>query len=584
MKDLKPNPLRLAESRILIEQLRLIYSGMTVSLWAVFPATFLLVWVLVNQVNRVGLFIWFVAISLSNSCLIFHARSSLAARLTEHDSPVLVRRLVVFVATVGLAWGGLALGVLGNIDLVGNILVTGVLAGILGGFMSLLSPVLLVFVAFSVPLVGLTAVKLWQLNEPAYGVLGVVALVYFGILITNARNSSQAARASIELRFENLDLLHQADAARAEAEKANTAKSKFLAAASHDLRQPIHAQGLFLDVLVRTKLNMQQRELVTRIGAAGGASVAMLNTLLDFSRIEAGAVRPNSRPFRLQQVLNKIEREFEPQADSKRLAYRSRETFLVVHSDPTLLDLILRNLVSNAIRYTSQGGLLVCCRKRGKTVLLEVWDTGVGIDHKSQGEIFRAFHQLGDRDGDKRQGLGLGLSIVRGLCKILGHELTLRSRPQCGSVFRLVLPLAQVMPITMLDTPGDTWLHNDTLMLGVHVLVIDHDDVVLHGMALLLESWGCEVDTAHSIERALVLAQLQAPAILVTDYHLARDRTGAHAIAQIRKLLGTQVPAVMITGDTGPECLQAALQVNVPLLHKPLAPRDLYVEMIQLIC
>lgn len=231
-------------------------------------------------------------------------------------------------------------------------------------------------------------------------------------------------------------------AAKQWSEDANRAKSRFLAAVSHDLRQPIFAQSLFLSTLARTELTSYQREILDNADAAAKSSVTMLNTLLDFSRIEAGVVTPRPQAFRLQPLLNKIEREFWVQAEAKGIRYRSRETSLLVRSDPVLVESILRNLVSNAIRYTERGGLLVACRKREGYAVLEVWDTGIGIAPENQTLIFREFLQLANAEQDRQKGLGLGLAIVDGLARTLGHELSLASRLRRGSVFRLRLPLA----------------------------------------------------------------------------------------------------------------------------------------------
>ncbi len=579
--DLKTKLLQLAENRILVEQLRLIYGNISVSFLPMFPAIFLLAWAISNPDNIAGLIVWASTLSLTTAYAIFDARRNLRRGFSGKEASYQARKLVVSMSIYGAAWGALAFGVLGNTTPVGTIVVICVLAGIQGGMVALLGPMLPVFIAVSIPLVGLTATKLALLGDPAYSAFSVIAVMYVGVLIAQARNSALATHAAIELRFENLELVRQTEAARHDAEQANTAKSKFLAAASHDLRQPIHAQGLFLDVLSRTPLNAQQRELVSNISATSAASADMLNTLLDFSRIEAGVIKPHIQTFLLQSLLNKIEREFVAQADAKGLAYRSRETDFWVQSDPTLIEMVLRNLVSNAIRYTEHGGLLVACRKRGQLAVLEVWDTGMGIAPEQQAEVFKEFHQLGNPERDRRKGLGLGLAIAQGLCKTLGHELNLQSQPQRGSVFRLTLPVAPVTPYAPLSNAAMTTAAapQTDLMHGVHVLVIDDDEAVLSAMAQLLQNWGCDVDTASTIEHALVLAQLQAPEVLISDYRLRSQRTGAEAIAEVRKLLGTAVPALLITGDTAPERLREALSVGVPLLHKPLAPGDLHQAM-----
>ena len=215
-----------------------------------------------------------------------------------------------------------------------------------------------------------------------------------------------------------------------------------------------------------------------------------------------------------------------------------------------------------------------------------MWDTGIGIAPEQQTEVFKEFHQLGNPERDRRKGLGLGLAIAQGLCKTLGNDLSLQSHPQRGSVFRLALPIAQVIPVTALgidDADAGAVLRQSDLMHGVHVLVIDDDEAVLSAMAQLLQNWGCDVDTASTIEHALVLAQLQAPEVLISDYRLRSQHTGAEAIAEVRKLLGTAVPALLITGDTAPERLREALSAGVPLLHKPLAPGDLHLALVKLL-
>ena len=578
MEPLKNKPPHVAENRILVEQLRLIYANMTSSILPMYPAILLLVWTLFNERNRVALLSWAAVVTATNTYSILNARFRLSRSLEVANAPQLLRKLWVSVAIGGASWGALAFDALGNTTPVGDIMVISVLAGILGGAVGLLSPVLSVFIAFSVPLVGVTVVKLLLLDDPAYNAFGFISLMYIGTLIMQTRNAGLAVKGAIELRFENIELLDQTALARREADEANAAKSKFLAAASHDLRQPIHAQGLFLDVLSRTELTTQQRELVTCISAASSSSADMLNTLLDFSRIEAGVVQPQIQSFRVQHLLNKIEREFEPQADAKGLAYRSRETALVVQSDPALVELILRNLVSNAIRYTDSGGLLVVCRQKGGSAMLEVWDTGIGIAPAQQGEVFKEFHQLGNPERDRRKGLGLGLAIAQGLAKALSqtllHSLSLRSQAQRGSVFKLQLPIAaNPLEDTFLKTPSQL---PDKLRLNARVLVIDDDETVRAAMVHLLRDWGCTGEAAESIDEALVIARKQPLDLVICDYRLRGQSTGLQAIAALRQLMGNDFPVMLITGDTAPERLREAVASGITLLHKPITPHLLH--------
>jgi CheY-like chemotaxis protein/anti-sigma regulatory factor (Ser/Thr protein kinase) len=361
------------------------------------------------------------------------------------------------------------------------------------------------------------------------------------------------------------------------AELANNAKTKFLAAASHDLRQPIHALNLFLEVLSLTELNDRQRELLDKACAASNASSELLTTLLDFSRIEAGVVQPRTQTFFLQPLFNNIENELAPQADMKNITYRTRETLVAVQSDPKLVELILRNLVTNAIRYTEHGGLLVACRRHGGQAIVEVWDTGIGIAREQQEEVFLEFRQLGNPERDRQKGLGLGLAIALRLANTMGQRLSLSSIPNRGSVFRFTLPIAEIAAQRPLTEISQSLL----MPLKVRILLIDDDKSVLEGMCHLLLEWGCECDATETIEAALAKANAHTPDIIISDYRLREQRNGVDAIVAIRALIGKTVPALLITGDTAPDRLREAKSSGIPLLHKPLSPNQLYRELVE---
>ncbi|MDB5929106.1 MAG: integral rane sensor hybrid histidine kinase [Polaromonas sp.] len=571
--------LRLAEGRVLVEQVRLLCANVGSSVIPTFVLLALVFGVLADECGAVLLGSWCLLAALSKVSCWLHARRQLARSVSNADAPRLVWVLMALNVMDGAIWGALMWVGLDTGNVQGSVLVFAVLTGVAANSMSLLSPVLPVFLGFLIAQISVVVTKLLLVGNPAYSALGVAGLLYFVTMMGQALNVARTARTSIDLRFENIELMEQlrnktviAEAARHEAEEANAAKSKFLAAASHDLRQPIHAQGLFLEVLGQTPLNPHQREVLGCARSASVASSEMLNTLLDFSRIDAGVVKPHIQPFALQTLLHKIENDLAPLADAKGMVYRSRETQLAIDSDPTLVEMILRNLVSNAIRYTERGGVLITCRQRGQLALVEVWDTGIGIAPENQQDIFREFHQLGNPERDRRKGLGLGLAIAQGLAQALGRTLSLSSRPGRGSVFRLALPRS--CAVMKLGEPA--WAPDPAYLQGLRVLVVDDDEAVLLGMAHLLHGWGCRCDTAGSIGEALALAALHAPDVVISDYRLREQRTGTEAIAALRGLLGRQLPALMITGDTAPERLREALASDVPLLHKPVAPDQLY--------
>lgn len=535
-----------------------------------------------NHSNELSLALWLIAVSASKLFDVYDAKRIIRRGIHLDQTAALKIRLMLLHAMDGAIWGSLAWLSLSTSTNAGSVLILAVLAGIAANSMSILSPVLPVFVVFVVCELGSIVYAVISLNDPAYWAIGIAVALYVVTLMGQAYNSSRTVRNSIQLRFDNLDLIQQLSAASekaakalAAAERANAEKSQFLAAASHDLRQPIHAQGLFLEVLQTTNLSQHQRELVNSISSATNATTEMLHTLLDYSRIEAGVVEPQARAFRLQTLLSKIENELAPQANTKGLLYRSPETHAVVHSDPALIELILRNLVSNAIRYTHHGGVLIVCRKHQSRLSLEVWDSGIGIASSQFENIFSEFQQLGNSERDRQKGLGLGLAIVRKMVDLLGLELQLASRPGRGSVFKLSLPLTQLAVLDDDINPAPL----RTPQLHARVLVVDDDAIVRQAMAQLLAEWGCHCDLAESQEESLILARRHPPDLIISDYRLRDHCKGTDVIQAIRSVCKTEIPAILVTGDTAPIRLREAAATGLPLMHKPVSPLLLYKEL-----
>ncbi|HAF43723.1 MAG TPA: hybrid sensor histidine kinase/response regulator [Gallionellaceae bacterium] len=576
--------LRLSETHILVEQVRLVLSHVYSSAVSGTLLALLMLWVLSNESNAFNMKLWCAAMLLSKAASLIHGHRQLSSGIQAERAYRIALELMLLNAVEGALWGAMAWAALDNTGGNAAILVIAVTAAAAGAAVPEMSPVLPVFFAFVIPELGAVLSRIILLDDPFYDALALGSLLYIGHLSMQAVNSWKAILSAIGLRFENAELVDQlrietsiAEAAMREAEHANTAKSKFLAAASHDLRQPIHAQGLFLEALARTDLTPHQRELLSSVRSSSEASGELLNALLDFSRIEAGVVKPHIQSFRLQPLLNKIENELAPQADAKNIVYRSRETLLVVRSDQVLLESILRNLVTNAIRYTQSGGVLVACRQRSGQAVLEIWDTGIGIAPEFQQEVFREFYQLGNPERDRNKGLGLGLAISEGLARTLGHRLELVSKPNRGSVFRLYLPVS-----TDIVLANHAVMQSRTRVLRASVLVIDDDEIVRDGMLQLLCDWGCECEAVESIEEALAIARLRPPDVIISDYRLRKQRTGVEAIAAVRELLGANLPALLITGDTAPERLREAQASGIPLLHKPVSPGKLYKKLVEL--
>lgn len=570
------------EQKIRIELQLLLMRNLGSSMLPGILVAIVLFFTLKNAENSIGLSIWCITVTLSKLVDVYDAKQFIRRGIMPTQVDKVQRRLVILHAIDGAIWGALAWIALPTANTAGSVLVLAVLAGIAANSMSILSPVLPVFACFLLLELGSMVYAVISLNDPAYWAIGLAIGMYAITLMGQAYNTSRTARNSIMLRFENLDLIEQlnfskkrAEQAQASAEQANAAKSHFLAAASHDLRQPIHAQGLFLEVLQSTKLSPTQQELVNSICSAANATTEMLHTLLDYSRIEAGVVAPQLSAFRLQNILDKIENELAPQANIKNLVYRSPETHLVVYSDPTLIEMIIRNLVSNAIRYTNRGGVLIVARKKQGQLSLEVWDTGIGIASTSFDDIFKEFQQLGNSERDRQKGLGLGLSIVQKMVQILGLKLHLASRLEKGSVFKIQIPLAQV---NILEDELES-IKSEVRHLHARILVIDDDITVRQAMASLLTQWGCTCDLASSIQEAKLIAQSYIPDLIISDYRLRDHCKGTEVIDAVRAICGTTIPAILVTGDTAPVRLREASATALPLLHKPVSPSQLHTQL-----
>lgn len=366
------------------------------------------------------------------------------------------------------------------------------------------------------------------------------------------------------------------EAARKMAEQANAAKTRFLAAASHDLRQPIHALGLFFAELSERVHNADTAELISQINDSISAISSMLNALLDVSKLDAGVVKPNIESFSLSNILKKLESEFMPIALENDNELRIRATKVFVVSDSALLERMLRNLISNALKYTRNGRVLVGARVRGEKAEIQVIDNGPGIPKDQLDDVFLEFHQVNNPARDRRQGLGLGLAIVKRQATLLKHKLNLVSQLGRGTCFSITLPLARlkIQPISNLKTIDQL----TTLSLdGYRILVLDDDCDVLKGMQGLLSRWGCQVLTANSPADAFdqIDSNPLKPRLLIVDYRLPNDVSGIEVAKRLQSHLTTLASVLIITGDTGPERLREAEASGFPLLHKPVQPAKL---------
>jgi signal transduction histidine kinase/CheY-like chemotaxis protein len=357
-------------------------------------------------------------------------------------------------------------------------------------------------------------------------------------------------------------------------EMADRYKSHFLASASHDLRQPLHALNLFVAQLQTEKKPAERKRLVSRIDAAVASMNELFEALLDMTKLEAGILQANPAEFAMQRLLDRIETTFAELADKKGLSLRVVPCSAWVRSDPIQLERILFNLVGNAVRYTARGGVVVGCRLRATQLRIDVCDTGAGIPEDERQSIFTEFYQLATPAPDRKAGLGLGLAIVDRLGRLLGHPVQLESHLGRGSRFSVSVPLAAELRDTV---PLPVALQAADVARGKRVMVIDDDVLVLDGMRGILQSWGCRVHTASSGAAALasVADGGGQPDLIISDLRLADGESGIEVIERLREALGATVPAFVISGDTAPERLREASAGGYHLLQKPVSPMTL---------
>lgn len=394
------------------------------------------------------------------------------------------------------------------------------------------------------------------------------------ILVAEAlREANETLERRVEERTSELVKTNQKlERATRAADDANASKTRFLAAAGHDIMQPLNAARLYTSTL-QERLEESNGTLAANISKSLESVEDILGAVLAISRLDTGRQDIKWHSFPVRQLFDQMEVEFSPFAGERGVELRFVESSAWVRSDPGLLRRLLQNLISNAIKYTPAGKVLVGCRRRGSQVNIEVIDTGIGIEEKDIGEIFTEFHRL--KDGEKHAfGLGLGLSIVERISKLLGHKVELESLPGAGTRFAVCVPVAAARSDTVRQVPANRG--GGQKLEGLSVLCIDNEPSILEGMAGLLTQWGCSAHTALSSEQAIdVVRQMPSvPDMVLADYHL-QDETGIEAVRKLRATFGEELACVLVTADRTPAVRSLAEEEDMPVLHKPVRPAAL---------
>lgn len=393
-----------------------------------------------------------------------------------------------------------------------------------------------------------------------------IILAWFSHFIHRITKENLMARMELDMQAVALKQ------AREDAEQANRAKTSFLAAASHDLAQPLQAMALYAETLHHRLKEPKNIEIIDSLSSSHAAMSGVMHSLLDISKLDAGIIEANIVTVNLNSMVGRLQREFQIVADKKGIRIRNRVDVIYVRSDLVLLERIIRNLMSNAIRYTDSGSILLATRMRQGEAVFEVWDSGRGIPDEQINHIFLEFHQVTPGNSNHSKGLGLGLAIVRRLLLLLpGHHINVCSRVRSGSRFSLTMPLGDRDACAVYAFEG-----KEASLAGLKVLLVEDHAAARDALALLMEEWGCvviQVENASAAGSYVVRGGL--PDLMIVDYHLGDGETGVQVIKRMREMLSAQIPALVVTGESLTETLRDIQDAGVLLLHKPILPAKL---------
>ena len=557
------------DQKVLFEQIKILNQGLLPAFAASLVVCAASLYGLWDVASHTALIVWMsltVSVVAIRSLLIFFYRRHIdlqnAQRIIWH---------VIGSAISGIVWGIGAAVLFPPEQLEYQLFILIILMGLGTGSVATHTAYLPVFFAYFPASMLPVAVVLFSAGDPIHISLGIMLLAFVFTLSYFGIKTNRNLKQSLRLRFENIDLVEQLRGQKDEAELANTAKSKFLAVASHDLRQPLYALTLFTSVLDESIKYPKVRKIVEQIKASVETLQNLFDALLDISQLDAGIIKVEKTDFYLQPLFEKLDNDFDPQARKKGLSFIWPACSYAVHTDQTLLEQILRNYISNAIRYTDSGEVRITCEDKGKFIVINVIDTGIGIPVKEQQVIFEEFHQLSNPERDRSKGLGLGLAIVRRTANLLGHSIDVASQPGKGSTFSITLEQANIR-----DRRGPIYpeVENEIERNRTYMVVIDDEASVREGTQSLLELWGCHVIAAADKKQTMTRLRQKnrSPDGIIADYRLRENQTGIEVIRAIHAEYNDGIPALIVTGDIAVDNLREVNSSGFQVLHKPVTP------------
>jgi signal transduction histidine kinase len=525
--------------------------------------------------NQGILLAWFLAMLVE--CLGRLRAARLFARSTDAVEQVQrwAWRWVAVSAVAGALWGAAGVLFFAPNAPSQQLVLVAVILGVAFGSLTLYAthrPALVAFLPLALlPLIARMAAE----QDPAYYTASIVMVAVFGFTMFFGRSFGATMSESVKNNYENEVLVAQllaekrvADDARRAAENATRSKTQFFAAASHDLRQPLQAIGIYVSLL-KKRVHGPAEPLVRNLSSAVEALSKLVEELLEISRLDSGSIQPRIQQVLLDDLFDALEQEFTPQAAGKALELRVRRCGFAIDSDPMLLMRVLRNLVSNALRYTQRGGVLLAARVRGGLISIEVWDTGPGIREQELDRVFEEFYR-GESGKQEGSGFGLGLSIVKRICSVLEHPLIVTTRPGYGTVFRV--------ETTLSSAPARGRLANREIaegtiraLNGLTIVVLEDNEEILNSLTRLLRSWGADTLSANSFNASLVkkLGLRNRIDLVIADQNLGNSHiTGVDASFRIREIVGCPVPVIMLTAVHGLEVVSEFQRTMQELLAR----------------
>ena len=570
---------RLIDQEVLRSEVERVYENAAFAASGGF-ASALVLWIIFYQRDQAPLILAWAAIIHLAQALRLGVVLAFKRTPARHRDPLRwLQRYRLTLLAVAVGWGAAVPMLLPDNNLAYAALLVFALLGVAVTGISGIAPDRVSVFLWLVPIAAPVPVALlWRSSETSYLALALLAVVFVAVNLRFALAQNRIFNNAMRAQFENAALVRRLNDQIELTEQASLDKSRFLAAASHDLRQPLHALSFFGSTLEKRMSTSVDQPLIFNMMRSIEALDKSFNAILDVSKLDAQAVDPHPQAFALRDLFRRLQMSFGGQAEAAGLQLRFKPGGKIVRSDPQLLERALANLVHNGLNHCRGGGVTVLARNWRGGVNIEVWDTGIGIAEAELPKIFGEFYQVANPERDRNKGLGIGLAIVSRVTRLLGHRLTVQSRIGQGSLFRIWVKGSELLEGDM----GEFAVGSETVPMRIDdartILFLDDEEAIRSSVSEQLRHWGYTVLAAATIEEArrAALAHDSVIDIVISDLRLRGGEDGLHAIAQIRDICGYTVPAVLVTGDTAPDQMKRIHQSGHIALFKPVPPKELF--------